>query len=88
MYHQSQRGGEISMYRGGSQSGAGIGDILSGLGRALVPVELRGVSSFACHTLTGKQAGLSMKNAANAAVVPSLSAGVGFGSAGVIWSDW
>jgi hypothetical protein len=46
-------------------------------------VALRGISSFASHTLTGTQAGLSIKNAAKAAILPSLSAAVGFGSRGL-----
>ena len=78
-YYQSQRGGEISMIRGGSQSGAGIGDMLRGLGRRLIPVALRGISSLASHTLSGMESGLSIKNAAKAAILPSLSAAAGFG---------
>jgi hypothetical protein len=81
-HYQSQRGGEITLIRGGSQSGAGIGDILRGLGRRLIPVVLRGISSFASHTLSGTEAGLSIKNAAIAAILLSLSAAVGFGSTG------
>ena len=81
-YYQSQRGGEIPTFRGGSQSGAGIGDMLRGLGRLLVPVALRGIGSFAGHTLTGTANGLSLKNAAKAAIIPSLSAAVGLGSSG------
>ena len=79
-YYQSQRGGEIPVFRGGSQSGAGIGDILRGIGRFLMPVALRGIGSFAGHTLTGTASGMSLKNAAKAAIIPSLSAAVGLGS--------
>ena len=57
-YYQSQRGGEIPVFRGGSQSGAGLGDILRGLFRFLMPVALRGISSFAGSTLAVAQAGL------------------------------
>ena len=60
-YYQSQRGGEIPVFRGGSQSGAGIGDILRGIGRFLMPVALRGIGSFAGHTLTGTASGISLK---------------------------
>jgi hypothetical protein len=67
------------MIRGGSQSGAGIGDILRGLGRRLIPVALRGISSLASHTLSGMESGLSIKNAAKAAIMPSLTAAAGFG---------
>ena len=76
-YYQSQRGGEIRTFRGGSQSGGGIGDILRGIGRFLMPVALRGIGSFAGHTLTGAASGMSLKNAAKAAIIPSLSAAVG-----------
>ena len=76
-YYQSQRGGEIRTFRGGSQSGAGIGDIPRGIGRFLMPVALRGIGSFAGHTLTGTASGMSLKNAAKAAIIPSLSAAVG-----------
>ena len=68
------------MFRGGSQSGAVIGGILRGVGRFLLPVALRGVGSFAGHMLSGTASGLSLKNAAKAAVIPSLSAAVGLGS--------
>jgi hypothetical protein len=79
-YYQSQRGGEIPIIRGGSQSGAGIGDILRGVGRFLMPVALRGIGSFAGHMLSGTASGMSLKNAAKAAVIPSLSAAVGLSS--------
>ena len=78
-YYQSQRGGELTVIRGGSQSGAGIGDMLRGLGRRLIPVALRGISSLASNTLSGMESGLSIKNAAKAAILPSLSAAAGFG---------
>ena len=81
-YYRSQRGGEIPVFRGGSQSGAGIGDILRGIGRFLMPVALRGIGSFAGHMLSGTASGMSLKNAAKAAVIPSLSAAVGLGSSG------
>jgi hypothetical protein len=76
-YYQSQRGGEIPVFRGGTQSGAGLGDILRGLFRFLMPVALRGISSFAGSTLAGTQAGMSLPNAARAAIVPALSAAAG-----------
>jgi hypothetical protein len=76
-YYDSQRGGEIPVFRGGSQSGAGFGDILRGLFRFLMPVALRGIQSFAGNTLSGTQAGMSLPSAARAAIVPALSAAAG-----------
>ena len=76
-YYESQRGGEIPVFRGGSQSGAGLGDILRGLFRFLMPVALRGIQSFAGNTLAGTQSGMSLPSAARAAIVPALSAAAG-----------
>jgi hypothetical protein len=73
-YCQSLHGMEIPVFSGGSRSGAGLGDILRGLFRFLMPVPLRGISSFAASRLAGTQPGLSLQNTARAAIVPALSA--------------
>ena len=71
--YDSQMGGaQLRVFRGGIQSGAGLGDILRGVLRFLVPIALRGLGSFAGRTLLGTQAGKTLGEAAKAAVVPSL----------------
>lgn len=76
-YYDSQRGGEIPVFRGGGQSGAGLGDILRGIFRSQMPVALRGIQSFAGSTLAGTQAGMSLPSAARAAIMPTISAVAG-----------
>ena len=72
-YYDSQMGGaQLRVFRGGIQSGAGLGDILRGVLRFLVPVALRGLGSFAGRTLLGTQGGKTLGEAAKAAIGPSL----------------
>jgi hypothetical protein len=72
-YYDSQMGGaQLRVFRGGIQSGAGLGDVLRGVLRFLVPIALRGLGSFAGRTLLGTQAGKTLGEAAKAAVGPSL----------------
>jgi hypothetical protein len=73
-YYDSQMGGaQLRVFRGGLQSGAGLGDVLRGVLRFLVPIALRGLGSFAGRTLLGTQAGKTLGEAAKAALGPSLS---------------
>jgi hypothetical protein len=76
-YYESQVGGQLRVFRGGLQSGAGLGDVLRGLLRFLMPVALRGISSFAGNMLAGTKAGLPLAMAARAAVGPAVSAVAG-----------
>lgn len=76
-YYTSQMGGEIRVFRGGLQTGAGLGDILRGVFRFIAPIALRGVSAFATNTLAGTQAGLPLALAARAALGPTISAVAG-----------
>ena len=65
------------MFRGGIQSGAGLGDVLRGIFRFLAPIALRGLSTFASRTLTGQQLGMPLALAAKSAIVPTISAVAG-----------
>ena len=72
-YYDSQMGGaQLRVFRGGIQRGAGLGDILRGVLRFLVPVALRGLGSFAGRTLLVTQGGKTLGEAAKAAIGPSL----------------
>ena len=72
-YYEKQRGGEITVFRGGQQ-GDGLGDILRGILRFIAPIALRGVSNFASSTLKAREQGSSWKDAAKGAIAPTLSA--------------
>ena len=77
-YYTSQLGGQqFRVFRGGLQSGAGLGDILRGLFRFLAPVALRGLSAFAGNTLSAHQAGMPLSAAAKSALGPAISAAAG-----------
>ena len=76
-YYESQRGGEIPVFRGGIQTGAGLGDILRGLFRFLTPLALRGMQTFAGNTLAATQAGMPLGLAAKSAILPTISAVAG-----------
>ena len=76
-YYESQRGGEIPVFRGGVQTGAGLGDILRGLFRFLTPLALRGMQTFAGNTLAATQAGMPLGLAAKSAILPTISAVAG-----------
>jgi hypothetical protein len=76
-YYEAQRVGEIPVFRGGSQRGSGIGDILRGLFRSVLPVALRGIQTFAGKTLDGALSGQSLGMAAKAAIMPTISSVAG-----------
>lgn len=71
-YYQAQSGGEIPVFRGGFQSGEGLGDFFRGLLRHIAPIALRAVSSFAGRTLDAHQKGSTLKDAAKQALLPTL----------------
>ena len=72
-YYRSQSGGEIPVFRGGRQTGEGLGDILRGIFRFIAPIALRGISTFAGHTFDAHQKGASLKDAAKSALNPTLN---------------
>ncbi len=72
-YYQAQSGGEIPVFRGGRQSGEGLGDILRGIFRFIAPLALRGISKFAGHTFDAHQKGATLKEAAKSALTPTLN---------------
>jgi hypothetical protein len=72
-YYEAQRGGEIPVFRGGRQSGEGLGDILRGIFRFIAPIALRGFTTFAGHTLDAHQRGATLKDAAKSALTPTLN---------------
>ena len=82
-YYQTQMGGELRVFRGGLQSGAGLGDVLRGLFRFLAPIALRGLSTFAGNTLAAHQAGVPLAYAAKGAILPTITAVTGSAAPGV-----
>ncbi len=76
-YYQAQSGGELPVFRGGLQSGEGVGDYLHGLVRSIVPIAIKGVSAFAGNMYDNHQKGATLKDSALAALKPTLSAVAG-----------
>lgn len=76
-YYEAQSGGALPVFRGGRQSGEGLGDILRGIFRFLAPIALRGISTFAGHTLDAHQKGATFSEAAKSALNPTLRTVVG-----------
>lgn len=74
-YYQSQIGGgsDIPVFVGG-QHGEGIGDFFRSMFRRILPIALRGLSTFASTTMRAHEGGASLKDAARSAITPSLGA--------------
>lgn len=72
-YYNRQQGGDIPIFRG-TQHGGGIGDVLRGILRFIVPVAMRGISTFATSTMSAQDQGASLAEAARSALSPTLSA--------------
>ncbi len=62
------------MFRGGLQSGEGVGDVLHGVLRHAVPVAIKGLGAFASSLLENHVKGAALKEAAIQALKPTLSA--------------
>ena len=68
-------GGNLPVFHGAPryhQYGAGIGDFFRGLFRTFLPVAMRGASTFLNETLKAQQDGVSLKDAAKAALSPAF----------------
>ena len=76
-HYKSQHGGGMRFYRGGVQTGAGIGDILRRVFRFIMPVATTGLKSFATNALGGLSAGMPLLNAAKSAIGPAVEAVAG-----------
>ena len=69
-YYTQQAGGNLPAFSGArrGQYGAGLGDILRGIFRAVFPIAIRGASTFLGETLKARDEGSNWKNAALAAL--------------------
>ena len=76
-YYRAQLGGNIPVFRGGLQRGAGLGDVLRGIFRWFAPVAARGVSTFANNAINNATSGMPLLQAARKAVAPAISAAAG-----------
>ena len=65
-YYRDQAGGNLPAFSGArrGQYGAGLGDILRGIFRTVLPIAIRGAASFLGATLQSRDSGSSWKNAA------------------------
>ena len=72
-YYQAQTGGRLSAFEGARrvQVGNGLGDILRGIFRHVLPIAARGASTFLSQTLSGRDGGLGWKEAAKSAIMPT-----------------
>ena len=78
LYRGMQYGGFIPVYAGVPyQYGNGLGDILKGIGRFLIPIispiAQRAASSFFESAVSGIREGKSIKEAAKGAIAPTVS---------------
>ena len=73
-YYEAQSGGELPVFRGGLQSGEGIGDFFRGLLRFVAPIAMRGIKTFAGNVTDAHQKGATLKDAAKGALKPTLGA--------------
>ena len=72
-YYGSQVGGQLPAFQGArrSQYGAGLGSILSGIFRTLVPIALRGAGTLLNETFKARKRGRSWKGAVTSAIEPT-----------------
>lgn len=73
----TQRGGDLlPVFRGSRyyHHGSGFGDILRGIFRFILPVAIKGASTFLGETSRAHDLGVPMKEALKAAIKPTLGA--------------
>ena len=72
-YYTDQCGGRLDTFSGArsGQHGAGLGDILRGIFRTVLPIAAHGATAFLKQTLDGKANGTSWKDSARAAIAPA-----------------
>ncbi len=76
--HYRKQSGGTTVFRGSRrwQRGDGVGDIIRGIARFLLPVVLRGASTFAGETINANERGVSLGEAAKGALKPAMQAAV------------
>ena len=72
-FYQNQIGGALPVFRGSSnQYGDGLGDILKGVFRFLLPIATSAASKFISTTSKNLDTGHTLKEAAKAAILPTV----------------
>jgi hypothetical protein len=72
-FRQQQTGGELAVFRGASQYGNGIGDILRGFFSRVFPVVLRGATSFLGAASRAADSGASPLDSVKAGLQPGAA---------------
>ena len=71
-YYRNQIGGALPVFRGSDPYGEGLGDILRGVFRFLLPVAKSAASKFITTAAKGLEAGSPLSQAAKSALLPTL----------------
>jgi len=71
-YYRNQIGGGLPVFHGADQYGEGLGDILRGVFRFLLPIASSAASKFITSTSSGIDAGQSLTQAAKSAILPTV----------------
>ena len=71
-YYRNQIGGALPVFRGADQYGDGLGDILKGVFRFLLPIATSAASKFITTTSKNLDTGHTLKEAAKAAILPTV----------------
>jgi hypothetical protein len=75
-YYRDQIGGALPVFHGSDQYGDGLGDILRGVFRFLVPIAKSAASKFITSTSSGLDIGQSLGQAAKSAILPTIGEAV------------